>query len=261
MAEGARLAYLQSRLQARHGDRPSPEEWRLAESSADLSHYLEALRRTALKRWLGDINHELPPEALERQFRAAWRHAVDEVAAWSPADWRAAIEWLRWLPDLPVMDHLLRGGAIPPWLRADPVLKDIAYEEPQRRLEAIEEHPLGPVLGTVPSTGTPEVTDNWLAEWRRRLPRSARGQRDELDAILDRVQAHLEAMRASPEPHGHALRHALASHHARRFRRDAGTMIAVLAHLVLDGLELERVRAGVMSRRLLPERPEGRTWA
>lgn len=258
MAEDARLAYLQARVQARHGDRPSPEEWRLAESSADLSHYLEALRRTALKRWLGDINHELPPEALERQFRAAWRQAVDEVAAWGPEAWRAAIEWLRWLPDLPVIDHLLRGGAVPPWLRADPALKDIAYEEPQRRLEAIGEHALGPVLGTVPGTGPVE---GWLAEWRRRLPRSAGAQREELDDLVGQIQAHLEAMRASPEPHGHALRGTFARHHARRFRREAGTMAAVLSHLILDGLELERVRAGVMSRRLLPERPEGRTWA
>ena len=69
MAEGPRLAYLQARLQSRHGDRPSPEEWRMAESSADLSHYLEAIRRTALKRWVGDVNHEMAPEAIERLLR------------------------------------------------------------------------------------------------------------------------------------------------------------------------------------------------
>lgn len=261
MAEDARLAYLQARLQARHGDRPSPEDWRLAEASADLSHYLEAIRRTALKRWLGDLNHELPPDALERQFRAAWRHAVDEVAAWGPADWRPAIEWLRWLPELPVMDHLLRDGAIPPWLRADPALKDLAYEEPQRRREAIEEHALAPLLDDTAGPEGPQVAARWLEAWRRRLPRSARGLRAELESLVAQLQAHLEAMRASPEPDGRALRTALAGQLARRFRREAGTMLAVLAHLVLDGLELERVRAGVMARRLLPERPEGRTWA
>jgi hypothetical protein len=36
---------------------------------------------------------------------------------------------------------------------------------------------------------------------------------------------------------------------------------ALFSHLVLDGLEFERVRAGVMTRRLLPERAEGRSWA
>ncbi|MGD9388586.1 MAG: hypothetical protein PVI87_10220, partial [Gammaproteobacteria bacterium] len=87
------------------------------------------------------------------------------------------------------------------------------------------------------------------------------GQREELEALLEEVRKHVDAMRASPEPDGRTLRNALAAAQARRFRRAAGTVVAVLAHVVLDGLELERVRAGVMARRLLPERPEGRTWA
>ena len=261
MAEDARLAYLQARLQARHGERPSPEEWRLAEASADLSHYLEAVRRTALRRWLGDINHELPAPALERQFRAAWRQAVDEIAALGPDEWHPAIAWLRWLPELPAADHLLRGAGVPPWMRSDPVLKDLAFEEPQRRLEAFREHPLAPLLGPDSELEAARVSAQWLAEWQRRLPKSARGQRKELEDLLQLVQSHIEAMRASAETDGNALRTTLAATLARRFRRQAGTIIAVLAHLVLDGLELERLRAGVMSRSLLPERPEGRTWA
>ena len=270
MAEDPRLAYLQARLQARHGDRPSADEWRVAESSADLSHFLEAVRRSALKRWIGEVNPEMAPEAIERHFRAAWRGAVDEVATWSPEDWRAAVAWLRWLPDLPAIEHLLRGLSIPPWMRADPVLKEIAFEDPQRRLDAIAEQPLAALLegdaedadlGTPPDPGAPRIAQRWVAAWRRRLPRSARPHRDELAALLAQVQAHLEAMRASAEPDGRALRNTLAAALVRRFRKGAGTVIALFSHLLLDGLELERVRAGVMARRLLPERPEGRSWA
>jgi hypothetical protein len=47
MASDPRSAYLQARLQARHGDRPSAEDWRLLEASAELSHYMDAVRRTA----------------------------------------------------------------------------------------------------------------------------------------------------------------------------------------------------------------------
>ncbi len=261
MAENPRLAYLQARLQARHGDRPAPEDWRVAEASADLSHFLEAVRRTALKRWIGDINPEMAPDTIERHFRAAWRAAVDEVAAWSPVAWRGAVSWLRWLPDLPAIEHLLRGEKIPPWMRADPALKEVAFEDPQRRLEAFSEHPLAPLLDPEPDSDAPGVAQRWTAEWRRRLPRGAQAHRDELAALLEQVQAHLEAMRASTEPDGRALRNTLAASLARRFRHGAGTVTALFSHLLLEGLELERVRAGVMARRLLPERPEGRSWA
>ncbi|HRP86817.1 MAG TPA: hypothetical protein PLS34_04770, partial [Gammaproteobacteria bacterium] len=73
MADDARLAYLQAGLQARLGDRPAADERRVAEASIDLSHYLEALRRSSLKRWIGDLNPDMAPEAVERQLRAAWR--------------------------------------------------------------------------------------------------------------------------------------------------------------------------------------------
>lgn len=260
MANDARLAYLQARLQARHGDRPASDDWRIAESSTDLSHYLDALRRTALRRWIGDINHEMAPEAIERQLRAAWRDAVDQVASWAPENWREAVAWLRWLPDLPSIDHLMHGANVPPWMRADPVLRELAFDEPHRRREALAALPLAPVQPdeTQPA---PRIVDAWIAEWRRRLPAGCGGTRDELEQVLATVHAHVEAMRASEEPDGIGLRNALAARLARRFRRGAGTAIALFAHLLLDGLELERVRAGIMTRRLMPARAEGRSWA
>ena len=266
MAEDARLAYLQARLQARHGDRPSADEWRLAESSADLSHYLEAIRRTALKRWVSDINHEMAPEAIERQFRAAWREAVGQVAKWSPEEWRAAVEWLRWLPDLPGLAHLLRGRKVPPWMRADPVMRELAFEEPERRREALAGLPLAPLNSDQGSAGrdgaaVPPVVAAWLQEWRRRVPGGMGNHREALADIVKQVLRHIEAMRASEDSDGRELRNLLGATLARHFRHGAGTPIALFSHLALDGLELERLRAGVVTRRLMPERPEGRSWA
>lgn len=260
MADDARLAYLQARLQARHGDRPATDEWRMAEASTDLSHYLEAIRRTALKRWIGDINPDMAPEAIERHLRAAWRDNVDQLAEWSPDDWRPAVAWLRWLPDLPAVDHLLRGAKVPPWMRADPVMREMAFDEISRRREALAELPLAPLL-PAGEADAPQVVDAWVDEWRRRLPKSACRPESELTGMLDLVRAHLEAMRSCEERHGRALRSLLAAKFERSFRRGAGTIVALFSHLVLDGLELERVRAGIASRRLLPERAEGRAWA
>lgn len=260
MAEDARFAYLQARLQARHGDRPAADDWRIAEASIDLAHYLDAVRRTALRRWLGDLNHEMEPEAIERQLRAAWRERVDQLASWSPEAWRPAVEWLRWLPYLPAVDHLLRGTKVSPWMRADPVMRELAYDEPQRRREALADSPLAPVRAGG-DAGGPELVDAWLTEWRARLPDDACATGRELQEIVDAVLAHVEAMRTAADADGQALRNMLAARLARRFRRGAGTCVALFSHLVLDGLELERLRAGTITRRLLPQRPEGRSWA
>lgn len=260
MAKDAHLAYLQARLQARHGDRPSSDDWRVAEASTDLSHFLDAIRRTALRRWVGDINHEMEPEAIERQLRIAWRDAVDQVAGWSPQEWRPAVEWLRWLPDLPAVEHLMRGAKVAPWMRADPVMRELAFDEPQRRREALAELPLAPVHPENEQAG-PAVVEAWIAEWRNRLPAEGRDPRGELTQMLETARTHIEAMRSSDHRHGRALRHQLANRLERHFRRGAGTATALFSHLVLDGLELERVRAGVMSRRLMPGRVEGRSWA
>jgi hypothetical protein len=260
MADNARIAYLQARLQARHGERPSADDWRLLEASADLSHYLDAVRRSALKRWLPDLNADMEPEAIERALRAAWREAVDQVAGWAPQEWRPAVEWLRWLPDLPAIDHLMRGGKVPPWMRSDPITRMIAYDEPHRRREALAELPLAPLHATR-DEAMPRVVESWVEEWLHRLPEAGRQQGAELEALLEVFREHVEAMRLSQDVDGRALRNSLTSRLARCFRRGAGTATALFCHLVLDGLELERVRAGVMSRRLLPERPEGRSWA
>jgi hypothetical protein len=199
MADDPRIAYLQARLQARHGDRLAADDWRVAEASTDLSHYLDAIRRTALKRWITDINHEMEPEAIERALRAAWRDSVDHIAGAAPEEWRPAVEWLRWLPDLSAVEHLLRGGKVPPWMRADPVMRALAFDEPQRRREALAELPLAP-LQPAEQDAAPRVVEAWLGEWRRRLPRTNADQRAELDDLVETILHHLEAMRAAPRP-------------------------------------------------------------
>ena len=192
--------------------------------------------------------------------RARGREPIAPGASGSPAEWRDAVAWLRWLPDLPSVEHLLRGHKVPPWMRADPVMRELAFDEPQRRREALAGLPLAPVQLDETAT-SPRVVDAWIEEWRRRLPASARAADSQLMQMLEWVLQHLEAMRSSEADDGKGLRNALSARLARRFRRGAGTATALFSHLVLDGLELERVRAGVMTRRLLPERAEGRSWA
>jgi len=258
MADTPRIAYVQSRLQARLGELPRPEDWRVAEASADLSHYLEALRRTGLQRWVGALAAGMAPEAIERELRAAWKGCVDEVAGWVPDDWRPAVSWLRWLPYLPAVDHLLGPRSVPPWMRADPVLRPLAFDDPARRRQALEG--LG-LEALDPGDGRgPRVHEAWRAEWQRRLPDGTGHDRATLELIARRVENHLAAMRDASGP-GNPHRQSLREQLVRMFRRHTGHMGAVFAHVGITGLDLERARAGILARRLMPGRTEGRSWA
>jgi hypothetical protein len=258
MADSPRFAYVQARTQARHGERPGPEDWRVAEASADLAHYLEALKRTGLQRWLAALSADMPPEAIEREIRASWLTCVDETAAWAPGPWRPALAWLRWLAYLPAIEHLLGPRKVAPWMREDPILRGVAFDDPGRRRQALAGLPLSALdPGEDGRTG---VVQAWLAEWRRRIPGDRTHDRQALELLVRRVGEHVAAMREGPGS-GNAPRLALKDRLTRMLRREAGRIGTVFAHLGLTGLELERARAGVLARRLMPDRPEGRSWA
>ena len=145
MAESARLGYLQARLQARHGQRPNDEDWRLIESSVDLLHYLDAVRATALKRWVRGISPDSSAAEIEMLLRANWRDGVEQAAAWAPSAWRAMLLWCRWMPDLPALDHLLEDGDVRAWMLRDPIIQSFAREGPAACLEALTETELAPM--------------------------------------------------------------------------------------------------------------------
>lgn len=258
MADSPRIAYVQSRMQARLGELPRSEDWRVAEASADLSHYLEALRSTGLQRWTGALAAGMEPEVLEREFRAAWTGCVDEITGWVPGEWRPAVAWLRWLPYLPALDHLLGARNVPPWMRTDPVMHRIAGDDPARRRQALASAGLAPLA---PDDGKgPGVVEAWRTEWRHRLPPTETRDRAVLERLARTVTDHLEVMREATGP-GHSHRRLLRDSLLRLFRRSTGRMAAVFAHLGITGLDLDRARAGVMTRRLMPDRTEGRSWA
>ena len=106
----------------------------------------------------------------------------------------------------------------------------------------------------------PRVLEDWRAEWQRRLPDRAGHDGAALDRIARRVEGHLAAMREASGP-GNPHRQSLRERLVRLFRRHTGQMGAVFAHLGITGLDLERARAGIMARRLMPGRTEGRSWA
>lgn len=261
MAESARFGYLQARLQARHGQRPSSDDWRVVEASVDLRHFLDAVRATSLRRWVRAVSADSSALEIESVMRMAWRDAVEESASWPPGSWREALLWLRWLPDLPALTRLLSGQGTLPWMLLDPVIRPLAFEQPEAFLDALKQSPMAPMAGALGAHA--DVARAWFAVWQQLLPSTApSGVLAELAELRAAVNEHLQAMaEAEVETDGQVLRAQLAQRFTRLFRRGAGTITALLAFLGLESLELQRIRANLLTRRLLRPVAEGRSWA
>lgn len=264
MAETARLAYLQARLQARHGERPAAEAWQLAEASVDLAHFLDVLRGLSLQRWVRAISADSSCPEIERALRLAWRDLVVQAADWVPREWRPAVLCLRWLPDLPAVEFARRGQPSLLWMGQDAWLSAVEElgEAGSGRAEALMG---GPELSLLLAELGPneDALEAWQRVWQRLLPDVAEDRpRAGLTDLLSLLREHrMQMARVDADASGQPLRQALGQELLRIFRRAAGTPAALFAFLGLEALELERVRANLVVRRLLRQVPEGRSWA
>lgn len=251
--------YIQARLQARHGQRPGEERWRLMESATDLGSYLQYARATALSPW---VQH-LPPQAdfhqIERSLRNSWHGYTEEVAGWAPEEWRPAIRWTARLPELPHISHLARGGSVRPWMLEDPELAPLAMEDFQRRREALSASPFSAVAEAIAGNRSP--IDAWLdsleSAWP--LPEAA----PTLNTLRQLLENHIRDLQQEPgrRTTGPGLRGHFIEQLTALFRRESGRIGAVFAHLALTLLDLERLRGGLVLRALFPDPQERPQWA
>ena len=261
MTTSNRFAYVQARLQARHGRRPSDDRWRLLESTPDLASYLQAARATSLRPWVVHLASEADTHQVERSLRTDWALYVSQIASWMPAKWKDAVDWLSTLPYLPHFVHLMRNEPVPRWMLDDPVLAKASQADPDRRRDALA---LSPLARLVFETGWDiSPVTAWFDVWKDMCP----GTDDKSGAALNRIrhdyQTHTAAIQenALAHPVGPPLRHRLAQRLNIAFRQHSGRIPAVFAHLGLMALDVERLRGGLVLRVLFPE-PAGRPqWA
>jgi len=247
------LEYAQARLSARYGERPDELAWRRIEHVRALPAFLDAVRASPLHRWIGGIaTHSLPHE-IERALRGHWRELVGEVEAWMPDDWQPAVRWCAVVVDLPLLQHLARGGAVLPWMDDDPVYGELAERESAG-------------FGATPADGalTPLATawsepDRigalWFAEWRRRTPERAGADSAVLAEAGRALGAHLAAFRDRTVRDGWPLRRTLQARLAVLFRRAMIDPAAAFIFLALAALDLERLRGELLRRAVFPGMP------
>jgi len=246
------VEYAHARLSARFGERPDEHAWRRIEHLRELGALIDAARTSAFRRWITGIGPSSPPHAIDRELRERFREQVAEVASWMPEDWQPAVRWCATLADLPAVSHLARGGAALPWMRDDPVLRDVT----EREAAGFGAAPVGGPLAPLAAAWTePErLVRLWRAEWRRRLPRGGGGEdtRASLGWLAGALDAHRAALRDPALTDGTTLRRALQAKLTLLFRRTVLEPAAAFVFVAQIGLDLERLRGELLRRAAFP---------
>lgn len=260
MATNSRYAYVQARLQARHGRRPTDDRWRLLEATPDLAAYLQGARDTSLRTWVVHLPATADAHRIEQSIRRDWSRYVAEISGWAPPAWDAGIDWMATLPYLSSVTHLARGGLVPGWMRDDPVLAPLASDDPEQRAEGLAASPLADVAAAIRQGAQP--VDAWLRAWADTWPRADAGC-EVLERIRAAYRTHAAIILADPlsQPVGPGLRARLAARLVGTFRRHSGQIGAVIAHVGLMALDVERLRGGLVLRALFPDAATRPLWA
>lgn len=250
MKRHSRFSYVQARLQARHGERPSEAEWKQLASIASAARFLQTARKGPLRRWLLELGPDCGIHEMEQTLRRHWRDHVLEVAGWAPADWRPAITWSRHLPDLPTLWHLLRGHPAPRWVGNDPELKSLTATSPGQRRRVLAGSERAPLLEGTGEERPTVIVGAWYRHWRTLWPETdsltAKHLREIAQAVARGRTPHFEQTGGPP------AMEELEKQLTRLFRRFAHEPAAVFAHLALTALLLERLRGALAVRILFP---------
>ncbi len=243
----AQFAYVQTRLQARHGTRPDELVWRRLQGTGDFANYLQLAQHTTLRPWVISLHPSQDSHEIELALRRLFRQHVDEVARWVPAAWRPAVEWVRRLPDLPALGHLLAGEAVPAWMRNDPALRTFTSEHISIRLDAMRQSDCAVLVNASLAGST--LADAWRERWHDLWPKAPRPGRglEELDRLYHRyLQALVGSAPGTLQVHNDWLQQRLVS----AFRRYSFQPATAFIHLVLTALDFAQLRGDLLRRKL-----------
>jgi hypothetical protein len=261
--------YAHARVAARLAQRPDERLWAQLRSSRSVPALLEAVRASPAASTVSGVPASGDADAIELAFRQQLRTRIGEVADWSPLAWREALSYTRHLVDLPAVLHLLGDEAPPRWIAADPALARYALASSSQRRAALAAGPLGSLLAAHAHDSDPRRSSEtlarglrrlragaalhgllaaWLAEWRRRWPRTGADERASLDRVVDLVRAHLLRFASLPADDTAGARQALGARLATAVRRNVAQPAALFAYLALFAIDLERLRGEFVLR-------------
>jgi hypothetical protein len=246
-----RFAYLQARLQARYGCLPAEEEWERLSGTRSLSAFLEEARMGALNDWIKGFSSQSDVHDLEAAVRRVYRETVAQVASWVPKPWREAVVWTGWLPLLPLLDHVARGEPMPGWVARDHELQTLLEEHGSLSLPYLRR--TGAAVFSSPDRPLAAI---WTAQWRCRWPRCGGEARVNMDTLVKLVDDHSAAFLHAPPEGTWVARRGLRGRLRVLFHQRLLQPVNAFIYLALVALDLERLRAGLVTRALFAEQEE-----
>jgi hypothetical protein len=239
------FAYLQARLQARHATHPDDAQWRTLAATRGLPAYLAEARRTGMAPWVGAIPEGSDSHPIEHALRRRLHDTIDEIADWTPTPWRPAVAWCHWLPELPLLGHLLAEVEPPFWLGESHHLRPYLHATATARRASLVAAGAGALVEGW-EDGTP--LEGWFTGWRQRWPHVARAARRPLDELAEAVEVHLRDFTTYAISDAWGARRRFQERLQRLFRRHPVEPVALFSYLALLSLDVERLRGGLVER-------------
>lgn len=236
----------QARILARHGQRAAATDWQRLETAREFTALLEVARTTPLRSWVTGITARSTLHEIEAVLRRHGHAVVAEVADWMPQEWQAAVGWCGVWPDLPVLQHLARGGGVLPWMHEDAELHALCATPMPARAGAVAGTRYAPLAPTWAAPDT--LGEAWQLEWLRRLPQPVRGFDDPLHRVAEALRAHWAAFAVAPVGQARLLRQGLRARLVLLLRRSSLNPALAFIHLALCALDLERLRGELLRR-------------
>lgn len=251
MTSRAKYAFTQARLQAHHGNRPDKELWQHLQAYKELGGYLQYARQTNLRPWVQGLHATQDHNVMESTFIWQLQLHIDAVASWHPYSWQRSIAWLKYLPMLPALQHLLTGHTAPAWMASDDNFKRYTGSNQEQRLLLLQQSEYLPLVEAWQNGMT--LLDGWLNCWQKLWPHKSVFDRKPLLELVNVVQKHLILFRHSTIDQTWQIREVLDRKLSILFRIHAFHPAAACIHLLLVALDIEHLRADIMQRMLFSE--------